>query len=556
MFKKYLIIGFLILLYIMLFLFIPQDKGYIVCSITSPLDIKLCDGNVFTSKKFQTFDDLYTEKNKKYAQLFNISNDEAFILGNFGKYWAEKILYGKKIKIADNNLIYQKYDYLAHFENSAFCIKDNKLCNEKAFEREIAKIRKGKFVIADLDSDNTYPISQKNSESVKNFVIVRKKYTTENVIKVIKNIPYTQPSTYNSGNIKIILSDNTKKLIPDRNCSDNICKEIVDNINKTQKTLDIAAYGYSSTPAIENAVKNAQKRGVKIRLVYDLDEQNVNIYPETEILTKLIPDSVNDAQSEVSKNLMHNKFLICDNKTVITGSANFSYTDMSGFNSNAVAVIKSDKIADFYTQEFNQMFSGKFHKMKRNYPNKNDNNISVYFSPQDNAVKNAILPELKGAQDYIYISSFIITEKQIVEELINAKKRGVDIKIILDALNASNQYSKHKELRLAGIEVKTENYAGKMHSKSIIIDNKYTILGSMNFSKAGNNKNDENLVVISDYGITDFYKKFFMYQWNKIPNKWLKYNAGAEGKDSVGSCADGIDNDYDGKIDMEDSACK
>ena len=104
--------------------------------------------------------------------------------------------------------------------------------------------------------------------------------------------------------------------------------------------------------------------------------------------------------------------------------------------------------------------------------------------------------------------------------------------------------------------VKTENYAGKMHSKSMIVDDKYTIIGSMNFSNSGENKNDENLILIKDSELTKFYKEFFLYQWKKIDNKWLYQNVRAESKDSIGSCYDGIDNNYDGLIDSEDLACK
>ena len=314
--------------------------------------------------------------------------------------------------------------------------------------------------------------------------------------------------------------------------------------------------GYSSTPAIEKAIKNAINRGVKIRLVYDLNEKGENIYPDTDIMKNLIADNKSDKISTEPKYLMHNKFYIFDNKIVITGSANLSHTDMSGFNSNAIIVINSPKIAGYYTHEFNQMFSGAFHNSKKSYPNKFDNNVQVYFSPQDNAVKTCIIPAIKNAKKDIYISAFIITEKQIAQELINAKKRGVEIKIMIDALNAFNEYSVHNELRKAGIEVKTENYAGKMHSKSIIVDDNQIIIGSMNFSKAGNLKNDENLLIISNSGAAKFYKDFFLNQWNKIPDKWLKYNVRAEGKESIGSCSDGIDNNYDGLTDKEDEACK
>ena len=126
----------------------------------------------------------------------------------------------------------------------------------------------------------------------------------------------------------------------------------------------------------------------------------------------------------------------------------------------------------------------------------------------------------------------------------------------MDALNASIKHSKHNELRISGIQVKTENYAGKMHSKSMIVDDEYLIIGSMNFSSSAENKNDENLLLIRNSNISKFYKEFFLYQWNRIDNKWLNSNVRAEGKDSIGSCSDGIDNNYDGLIDSEDTACK
>ena len=104
--------------------------------------------------------------------------------------------------------------------------------------------------------------------------------------------------------------------------------------------------------------------------------------------------------------------------------------------------------------------------------------------------------------------------------------------------------------------VKTENYAGKLHSKSIIIDDKYTIIGSMNFSKSGQYKNDENVVILESKQIAVFYKNFFNYLWHRINKYWLTHDVSAESIYSIGSCSDGIDNDYDGKTDTEDEGCR
>ena len=282
-----------------------------------------------------------------------------------------------------------------------------------------------------------------------------------------------------------------------------------------------------------------------------MDSKGNNIYENTSNLAKLIQNTQSDRNSKEASFIMHNKFYIFDNKTVITGSANLSHTDMSGYNSNAVVVINSEEAANIYRREFEQMYEGRFHSVKTSM-NKTSN---IYFSPQDKTITNGVLPLIKGAKNYIYIPAFIVIENRIIEELISAKKRGIDVRIIADALNASAGHSRVKDLRENGVPVKIENYAGKMHSKTMIIDDKYLLLGSMNFSYSGENRNDENFIILANPEAAKFYKSFFLYLWDKIPDKWLKYYPKAEGLDSVGSCSDGIDNDYDGLIDSADEGC-
>ena len=78
----------------------------------------------------------------------------------------------------------------------------------------------------------------------------------------------------------------------------------------------------------------------------------------------------------------------------------------------------------------------------------------------------------------------------------------------------------------------------------------------MNFSKSGENKNDENVLIIEDTTLAKAYRGFFEYLWKKIPERYLQHSVRAEGKYSIGSCSDGIDNNYNGKIDKDDIGCK
>ncbi|MBE7704110.1 MAG: DUF1669 domain-containing protein [Cyanobacteria bacterium SIG28] len=564
MLKRNLSIAFIIILFILSSVFFSKKDNFdIVKEVRTPNHIIFRNSEIkFTD--YDCFDTTFTKHNYDLAKKLNITETDAFLLGNIGKYWTESFMKGRVVRInKTSDLTYTQYSYLKKFLHSGFCIKNSKPYNQDSFNKRLKDIQNGKYRILDLETNIVYEPENPEIRSLKNFLVIKKRHLPKHVKENKKNksITKTTKNTYETNKIKLILTDFTTVLKPNRSCKTNICKELVNNINETNSSIDIAIYGYSKIPAIENALKSAINRGVKIRLVYDINSNGQNIYPDTEILTKLIPNNINDEKSIDAQYIMHNKFYIFDNKKVLTGSANLSHTDMSGFNSNSFLVLDSTDIAKIYKNEFEQMYNGKFHTEKHTTSkNKkiklNQIDIEILFSPQDRTIKNAILPLINKAEKYIYIPAFVLTEKQITESLIQAKKRGVDVKIIIDALNASSKYTKHNELRNNEIEVKTENYAGKMHSKSIIIDDKYTIVGSMNFSASGEYRNDENTVILHNSEITKFYKEFFEYQWNKIDNKWLKYNVRAESLDSIGSCYDGIDNNYDDLTDSEDKNCK
>lgn len=556
MLKKTLSAAVVLVLFVVSTLFLaPHDKTYKVLEIKTPTNLVLENGE-FVLNEYDSFDSTFTEHNKMLAKKLKITEIESYILGNLAKYKFENLLKGRNVYIKDNNdLIYYKYSYKDRFFYSGFCIKDDEPCSKDAFEYQLKSLKRANYKVLDLDTEIVYNLDDDKIRSLDNFIIIRKSHLPRTEKKALPSI-IKPPHILTKGNIKVYFSDLTTKLKPDRNCSSDICKEILSNINSAQHTIDMAIYGYSKVPAIESALSNAQNRGVKIRLVYDLDSKGNNIYENTDLIVKLLPQNSSDSTNEI----MHNKFYIFDDKVLITGSANLSHTDMSEFNSNSIVVINSPDVAAIYKQEFEQMFGGKFHSAKgvnlKGVNLKEKTDLGIYFSPQDKSITNAVLPLIRGAKRYIYIPTFVLTEQRVTEELINAKKRGVDVKIIIDALNASGKYSKHRILRDNGVLVKTENYAGKMHSKSMIVDDEYVLIGSMNFSYSGENRNDENLIVIKDSDIARFYKKFFLYQWSRIDDKWLRLNARAEGKDSIGSCEDGIDNNYDGLTDSEDPACK
>jgi phosphatidylserine/phosphatidylglycerophosphate/cardiolipin synthase-like enzyme len=349
---------------------------------------------------------------------------------------------------------------------------------------------------------------------------------------------------------------NIPKKLPSTTINTPFGFELLKLIQNSKSEISFAIYGLRGQNQILQALIEAQKRGIKIRGIVDSDSHNRNYYTDTETLYKYF-----DIKSDHQSYIMHNKFFIFDKQIVWTGSSNISDTGTGGYNANNAIVIKNSQIANLYLQEFNQMFDNqKFHIHKHKLTVTNiktqDSIISVFFSPKSNTYQQGIKQLIQNAKKYIYIPIFYLTHKDLAKELINAKKRGVDIKIILDATAARNRYSVHKILRKNQILIKVENFGGKMHCKSIIIDDKYFITGSMNLTLAGNQKNDENTLIIQNQRLAKQYKRYFLKIWKSIPNRFLYQDPNPESQQSGMSCYDQIDNDFDHFIDIEDKLCQ
>ena len=521
------------------------------------------------------------------ANDINLSFENAVAVGYLADEFANSLLSGSKVKLnftgevtpdckfADvyiNDVNYSE----ALYEHGFGIINKNSVSS--AFQNVLAAAKKLKLVVMNHKSNKYHTLDCKYGKVAHDTVVLQEGQIPKSAspckfchlskseqkhLEQKKTI-LPPPNIITDGNFKLILTDFTTILKPDRNCNHAVCKEFVKQIDNSKETIDIALYGWANIPKVNTSLENALKRGVNIRIVYDTSLGKENYYTETENFVNKFENVRSDnigGDKKLTNMLMHNKFAVFDGKVVYTGSMNFSTTGFSGFNHNNVLVINSAEIAGLYTEEFNRMYSGKFHTLKEKSVNNTgiksgSSTVSVFFSPQDKGVINGVIPLVKNAQNSILIPTFILTHDELFTELTAAKRRGVDVRVIIDATSTGVTHSKVKLMRQNSIPVKVENYAGKMHAKAMIVDGQYLVLGSANFSASGENKNDENMVIIDNKRLANFYKDYFEYFWKKIPDKYLKYNVSAESRYSIGSCNDGIDNDFDNKIDFADEGCK
>lgn len=213
---------------------------------------------------------------------------------------------------------------------------------------------------------------------------------------------------------------------------------------------------------------------------------------------------------------MHNKFCVIDGNSVVTGSMNPTERG-SKFNNNNLIIINSKYIASNYEDEFNELWNGVYAKgdhVKFNKINTNIGTIENYFCPDDCTLDNGggiyrIVELVKNAEKSIKVASFSFTHELLGDELVKADIKGLDVEVLVERRQRNVRGSQYSRLRDFGLNIRVDGNKYNMHHKFIIIDDKIVITGSPNFTLSGNNRNDENMLIIFDDDMAFVYAKEF-----------------------------------------------
>jgi phosphatidylserine/phosphatidylglycerophosphate/cardiolipin synthase-like enzyme len=284
---------------------------------------------------------------------------------------------------------------------------------------------------------------------------------------------------------------------------------LVQAIEAARLSVDVAAYSITLN-SFRNALIQAHRRGVNVRIVMESD--NMDRSDVQKLLEAGIP-IVGDYQ----RGLMHNKFVVIDRSEVWLGSMNFTDSGTYEDNNNMIR-IRSTKIAENYAVEFAEMFeSGSFGPnviAQTPHPTViiDGTRVDTYFSPDD-GVLNAIYPLLENARESIYFLAFSFTSNELGAIVREKAKEGLIVRGVMEEEQIkSNSGTEFDPFRQAGLDVRADGNAGQMHHKVFILDGSIVVLGSYNFSRSAEEKNDENVVILYDRRIA----AFFMQEFQRI----------------------------------------
>ena len=309
---------------------------------------------------------------------------------------------------------------------------------------------------------------------------------------------------------KIILNKNDIEMVfcPSRNCL-NIYYE-----NILKSTDNIKCAFYDLTQKNLSNILSEKSKNISVEIV--VDDKN---------LKKLnLSDNVLVLSDKNSKtrynNLMHNKFCIIDNKTLILGSANPTENGFF-YNDNTILKFIDEDISKIFLEEFNQMKNGNFGYLKeeinlnKNFDFTYENEsykVKVFLCPKDDC-ENSLLDILNKTKKEILFLSFVMTN-DLVENLLKQKaKENIEVLGVIENKNRNTISSIYKNFSNE-FPLLLDKNKKTMHNKLFILDRKTLIIGSSNPTKSGLNYNDEFFLVIENENILNRHTENFFKIYN------------------------------------------
>lgn len=315
--------------------------------------------------------------------------------------------------------------------------------------------------------------------------------------------------------------------------ADSIATKIIEFVSEARQTLDCALYDIRLPGVIGDDVRDsflaAQARGVKVRLVYNLDgERHVGASPPP---PETIPDILESIDLPIrgipgEPDLMHHKYVVRDGRDVWTGSMNWTIDSWTR-QENLFAILRSEQIASEYQRSFDELWdkqqvenSGRWNGAVAQI---GDAKARAWFTPgRGPALSQRIAEAIGRADRRVRIASPVLTAGPILGTLAEICNEGrIDVLGVCDWTQlravfgqwAENANSAWKGPLLAEV-LDGAKFNGKlsepyapgslhnfMHAKVTVADDT-VFMGSFNLSRSGE-RNAENVLEVTDPVLAD-----------------------------------------------------
>jgi phosphatidylserine/phosphatidylglycerophosphate/cardiolipin synthase-like enzyme len=148
--------------------------------------------------------------------------------------------------------------------------------------------------------------------------------------------------------------------------------------------------------------------------------------------------------------------------------------------------------------------------------------IEVAFSPGGGATE-LVEKTIAQARQSIRVAAYSFTSKPIAQALLEAHKRAIDVRVVLDKANATARYSSATFLANVGIPTRINHRYAIMHDKFMVVDGEMVETGSFNFTASAEARNAENVLVLRDPAVAQRYAQESERLWGESEEMRARY---------------------------------
>ena len=252
-----------------------------------------------------------------------------------------------------------------------------------------------------------------------------------------------------------------------------------DAIRSSHQSIFLSVYGVAD-PDILSLIGKKSLSGCEVIIEYD-PSASAN-------LPRLLPKETS-LRPSLSSGLMHKKIIITDAAHILIGSANLTETSLTQHD-NFVIGLYSPLLGDFLRnpkEEKSLLFpigvqQGEF-----------------FLLPDRNHLgMNRLKDVIASAKKEIFVALFTLTHPALIQSLIDAQARGVNVVVAIDYYSGRGSSKKAVELlKNQGVTVLLSRGQQLLHHKWALIDQNQLVMGSANWTKAAFSKNADFLFFLS-----------------------------------------------------------
>jgi cardiolipin synthase len=311
------------------------------------------------------------------------------------------------------------------------------------------------------------------------------------------------------------------------NNGDEIFPAMLQAIHDARMSVDLETYIYKADRAGElfgRALTDAARRGVEVRLLVDGKSALPSLFVErlrragvnVRIYNPIRPWTI----TKITRRT-HRKILVVDGAVCFTGGAGIAdewlgnarnpreWREVQVRAAGPVAAQMQAIFSEDWTYTTGEILAGdRFYPPVPRAGDLQAQAIKVARGDPSSMAKMLYFMAVQSAAASIHIqNAYFLPDRQMRQMLIQAARRGVDVRIMVPGRNSDVQLvrmaSRFHYGTLLAAGVKIYEYNGTMlHSKTAIIDGVFSTIGSINFDALSMKQNaEENLVVYDhDFG--------------------------------------------------------